>query len=129
MITPFNIYLIFQIDSIKDFLTAATTTLIILSVIVLFIFNLIRNITKNDIEKVQISLPPGLSKTFVIFLICLNFLAYAIPNTKTLCAMYALPAIVNSKVVQTDFPELYDIALQATKGKLQELVKPAEGKK
>ena len=129
MITPFNIYLIFQADSIKDFLTIVTSICIFVLFAVCFIFNVVRNATKNDIEKVQISLPPGLSKTFVIFLICLNFLAYAIPNTKTLCAMYALPAIVNSKVVQNDFPELYDIALQATKGKLQEMVKPVEGKK
>jgi len=129
MITPFNIYLIFQIDSIKHFLTVATVIFLSILFVVWFIFNIIRNVCKDDVEKVQISLPSGLSKTFVIFLICLNFLTCAIPSTKTLCMMYALPAIVNSKVVQTDFPELYDIALQATKEKLQEMVKPVEAKK
>ena len=74
--------------------------------------------TKNPITK---SIITGIIATFL--------LATAIPSTKTLCMMYALPAIVNSKVVQNDFPELYDIALQATKEKLQEMVKPVEGKK
>ena len=74
--------------------------------------------TKNPITKSMIT---GIIATFL--------LATAVPSTKTLCMMYALPAIVESKAVQTDFPELYNIALQATKEKLQEMVKPAEVKK
>ena len=73
---------------------------------------------KNPITK---SIITGIIATFLI--------ATAIPSTQTLCVMYALPAIVNSKAVQTDFPELYDIALQATKAKLQEVTKTAEAKK
>jgi hypothetical protein len=70
-----------------------------------------------------------INKKMIFGIITTFMLATAIPSTKTLCAMYALPAIVNSKVVQNDFPELYDIALQATKEKLQEMVKPVEAKK
>ncbi len=73
---------------------------------------------KNPITK---SIITGIIATFLI--------ATAIPSTQTLCVMYALPAIVNSKVVQTDFPELYNIALQATKAKLQEVTKTTEAKK
>ena len=123
MITPLNIYLIMQADKISSALFTISTIAIV-AVILAFVWHDVNRDcygnqdTKNPITKSMIT---GIIATFL--------LATAIPSTKTLCMMYALPAIVNSKVVQNDFPELYDIALQATKEKLQEMVKPVEGKK
>ena len=47
------------------------------------------------------------------------------PSTRTLAAMYIVPAIANSKAIQKDFPELYDLAI----GKLKEQLAPAVEKK
>ena len=123
MITPLNIYLIMQADKISSALFTISTIAIVAAILAFVWHDVNRDCygnqdTKNPITKSMIT---GIIATFL--------LATAIPSTKTLCMMYALPAIVNSKVVQNDFPELYDIALQATKEKLQEMVKPVEGKK
>ena len=122
MITPLNIYLIMQADKISSALFTISTIAIV-AVILAFVWHDVNRdcYGNNKDTKNPKSMITGIIATFL--------LATAIPSTKTLCMMYALPAIVNSKVVQNDFPELYDIALQATKEKLQEMVKPVEGKK
>ena len=40
------------------------------------------------------------------------------PSTKTIAVMYAVPAIVNSKPVQQDLPELYQMGVEALKSQL-----------
>jgi len=123
MITPFNIYLIMQADKISSALFTIAGVAIFAVILAFICHNINEDCYGNKDKKNPItkSIITGIIATFLI--------ATAIPNTKTLCAMYALPAIVNSKAVQTDFPELYDIALQATKAKLQEVTKTAEAKK
>jgi len=44
--------------------------------------------------------------------------ATLMPSTKTLCAMFVVPAIVNSQAVQKDFPELYALAVEKLKSQL-----------
>lgn len=45
-------------------------------------------------------------------------LSYATPSTKTVAVMYAVPAIVNSKPVQQDLPELYQMGVEVLKAQL-----------
>ena len=123
MITPFNIYLIMQADKISSALFTISTIAIV-AVILAFVWHDVNRDCYGNQGKIN-----PITKSMITGIIATFLLATAIPSTKTLCMMYALPAIVNSKVVQNDFPELYDIALQATKVKLQEMVKPVEGKK
>ena len=123
MITPINIYLIMQADKISSALFTISTIAIVV-VILAFIWHDVNRDCYGNQGKIN-----PITKSMITGIIATFLLATAIPSTKTLCMMYALPAIVNSKVVQNDFPELYDIALQATKEKLQEMVKPVEGKK
>ena len=123
MITPLNIYLIMQADKISSALFTISTIAIVV-VILAFIWHDVNRDCYGNQGKIN-----PITKSMITGIIATFLLATAIPSTKTLCMMYALPAIVNSKVVQNDFPELYDIALQATKEKLQEMVKPVEGKK
>ena len=123
MITPFNIYLIMQADKISSALFTISTIAIV-AVILAFVWHDVNRDCYGNQGKIN-----PITKSMITGIIATFLLATAIPSTKTLCMMYALPAIVNSKVVQNDFPELYDIALQATKEKLQEMVKPVEGKK
>ena len=123
MITPLNIYLIMQADKISSALFTISTIAIVV-VILAFIWHDVNRDCYGNQGKIN-----PITKSMITGIIATFLLATAIPSTKTLCMMYALPAIVNSKVVQNDFPELYNIALQATKEKLQEMVKPVEGKK
>ena len=123
MITPLNIYLIMQADKISSALFTISTIAIV-AVILAFVWHDVNRDCYGNQGKIN-----PITKSMITGIIATFLLATAIPSTKTLCMMYALPAIVNSKVVQNDFPELYDIALQATKEKLQEMVKPVEGKK
>lgn len=44
----------------------------------------------------------------------------AIPSTKQLAAIVVAPKLVNSKVIQKDIPELYELALDWTKKQLAE---------
>ena len=123
MITPLNIYLIMQADKISSALFTISTIAIV-AVILAFVWHDVNRDCYGNQGKIN-----PITKSMITGIIATFLLATAIPSTKTLCMMYALPAIVESKVVQTDFPELYNIALQATKEKLQEIVKPVEGKK
>ena len=123
MITPLNSYLIMQADKISSALFTISTIAIV-AVILAFVWHDVNRDCYGNQGKIN-----PITKSMITGIIATFLLATAIPSTKTLCMMYALPAIVNSKVVQNDFPELYDIALQATKEKLQEMVKPVEGKK
>lgn len=45
-------------------------------------------------------------------------LAPLLPSSKTIALMYVLPEIANSKVMQQDVPELYDMAIKALKDQL-----------
>ena len=51
------------------------------------------------------------------FIFC-SLLVTAAPSTKTIAVMYAVPAIVNSKPVQQDLPELYQMGVEALKAQL-----------
>ena len=123
MITPLNIYLIMQADKISSALFTISTIAIV-AVILAFVWHDVNRDCYGNQGKIN-----PITKSMITGIIATFLLATAIPSTKTLCMMYALPAIVNSKVVQNDFPELYDIALQATKAKLMEVTKTAEEKK
>jgi len=43
-----------------------------------------------------------------------------LPSSRTIAAMYVLPRIAESRVIQTDLPELYDMAIGALKDQLSE---------
>lgn len=44
------------------------------------------------------------------------------PSSKNLALIYVLPRIADSKVIQKDLPELYDIAISSLKNKLTNTV-------
>jgi len=47
------------------------------------------------------------------------------PTSKTIAMMYAVPTIVNSKVVQEDLPEIYQMGINSLKGQLAPKAKSA----
>lgn len=51
--------------------------------------------------------------------ILFGLLAAATPSSNTYAMMVVIPAIANSKAVQRDIPELYDIAIEALKARLK----------
>ena len=66
-----------------------------------------------------------------VFLISSSLLALAatistlMPTSKTIAMMYAVPAIVNSKVVQEDLPEIYQMGVNSLKEQLAPKAKSA----
>lgn len=51
-------------------------------------------------------------------LVAASLVAMLTPSSKTIAIMVVAPAIVNSKPVQEDMPELYTIAIEAMKERL-----------
>ena len=60
-----------------------------------------------------------LAKWILIPIVALSLSVNAlVPSSKTVAMMVVIPAIAQSKVVQKDLPDIYDIAVTALKGAL-----------
>ena len=66
--------------------------------------------TQDALLKWAKRLPFGAMVLWVLFALT--------PSSKTIAMMVVIPKIVDSKVVQQDLPEIYDLALKALKEQL-----------
>jgi hypothetical protein len=116
-LTPFTVYLIMQADAVCCVLgiTAAIAGMA-LAFITFSIFD--DSSAESAFETFK---EMKMKRWWLLWLLALLPVAIAIPNTKTLAAMYVVPAIANSEPIQKDFPQLYDLAIN----KLKEQLKPA----
>lgn len=57
-------------------------------------------------------------KRLGVLLACFTVLGVACPSTKQAALIWAVPALVNSKVVQQDIPEVYELAIEKLKESL-----------
>ncbi len=65
-------------------------------------------------------------RLFVPLAVVATLLKVFTPSSKTIAMMVIVPGIANSKVIQTDMPELYNLAVDALKSKLKETVTEAK---
>lgn len=108
-LTPFTVYLIMQADNVCGLFVGLT----ILSGSAGLILGIARA-AEDYIAKTRVYVTVA-----TIFVIGLLGIA-AMPSTKTLAAMFVVPALANSDFIKKDAPELYDLAI----GKLKEQLKP-----
>lgn len=123
MITPWEIYLVLQLDAIKIALalaTAASTTYFIVTLIggaSRYIGNY--DEARNSIEAWKLVKRTALRTSFPIAIGCMVAL-FMVPSTKTAAAMIVVPQIVNSPTVKHEAGDLYKLAKQA----LQQAIEP-----
>lgn len=112
--TPLNIYLWQTAD--KLLMASVVTTVILGSV---FVFGM--SFFSSEGSRLKKEEAAFVVKTLKL-LGALTFISFAsailIPSSKTIALMYVLPEIANSKVMQQDVPELYDMAVKALKDQL-----------
>lgn len=103
-ISAFDVYLISILDNVSSIsIAAAIMSTIITCILFIAAFILILDDAKynNDI----ICIVKGLAKKFLIAAVASSFICTFIPGSKTVAAMYVVPAIANSELVSKDIPE------------------------
>ena len=128
-ISPFYVYLWGQVESIASFMNGLGWIIFILALFIGFVTML----SSTDIAKQE----GGEKMLSVLLSVTLGLVVVSggvwgvealIPNKKTMAAMFIVPAIVNSKPIQQDLPEIYNLAMQKLKEELSSVVKPEETK-
>ena len=114
-ITPFEIYLISFAD---NFL--ATTVIVMLASVLACIFALVAIETCNCEE--EKSAKKFMKKAATCFLIALGLFAL-VPNSKTIAAMYLVPAVVNNKHLQNSAGNALEMLEELTKKWLKDITK------
>lgn len=130
MISPLEIYLVLQMDSIKE---ATQVSAVVSGAGVLgslFIGGLVASVdswddvTKRESKAVLGTVAYKWTKRLALVCSLSAALVALLPSTKTLAAMLIIPAVMNSETVQKEAGELYTMAKTA----LEEAVKPEESK-
>lgn len=93
--TPITIYLLMQADNLKE----TISLLFGISVVILFGL-LIVSVVYADATSEEQNTIAKFRKWFVTVFFSLIILDTIIPNSKTIAAMYAVPAVVNNEQVQ-----------------------------
>lgn len=116
-ITPLQIYLVLQADTIINTFQVLTVISMV-ALLILGIFALVCD--GDDIAKIT----KCMKILFIPILFC-GTASALLPSTKTLAAMIVIPAIADSSVIQKDAPEIYKLAVDRLKSSLQpEVEKP-----
>lgn len=126
MISPFEIYVVLQMDDVKDALTGLGAISGVAAALAGFValagggHSSYDN--KDDIER-RASFRSAAIKRYKLSLavaVLSASSAVLLPSTKTLAAMLIIPAIANNETVQQEASELYTMAKDA----LKEAIKP-----
>lgn len=136
----FELYIWLKLDSIVELLWCVGISTLILSTIGFVLsmccmvsFYLDNNDYDSEMDPLRL-----VTKAKKVRLQCIKvmsvglslmILSTIIPNSSQYAIMKIGPAICNSKVVQTDLPELYNLGLEALKVKLSENISKAKVEK
>ena len=106
-LSAFDVYLVYQLDTISTVFTIAS-----------FLFGMVSIISVLAHFDDDVKLPRKwmVSALVTHFLIILG--ATLCPGTDTMLKMIVVPELVNSRIVQTDMPELYNLAVESLKKSL-----------
>lgn len=112
-ISPFALYLILQLDSIKQGLEALIVGMFIVTIatllVAVFRCDFKREEKQKEIWAQHMPYVKGCAAVMLLSLVT-NTL---VPSTKSMAAIVVVPAIVNNETVQQEAGELYDLAKQA----------------
>lgn len=115
MISPWEIYWILQLDSIRDFFGAGVF-LFGAAGLMATIFAPILFDSYSDFKASPKKVFGWIGSGLLVFSAALCFT----PSTKTAAAMFIIPAIANNEAIQKEAGDLYSLAKQA----LTEAIKP-----
>ena len=123
-ITAFNMYLLTRLDYIRLLFWVGITVAIITLVLVLanvYVFNDM----DYDLEEQGKTGMQWTKRCAIMFSICMLGIAF-VPSTKDMLTIFGVPALLQSRAVQKDIPELYEKVIQRL---LEQFDKPkGEGK-
>lgn len=131
MISPWEIYWVMQLDSIRGALTIIAVSLVVASIVAAFKYDSERSLRDiwadspgeygqskfNEYDSHTRSAGRALRKS-LIFALSAMCLAALIPSSRTAAAMIVIPAIANNERFQAEAGDLYQLAKQG----LQKLV-------
>lgn len=112
--TPLNIYLWQTADSFDTSLSMLSFVCAVPGTFLL-LFSIL---AEGDFEKTMLDACRKIGIRALVTCAIAATLATLLPSSKTIALMYVLPEIANSKVMQQDVPELYDMAVKALKDQL-----------
>lgn len=133
MISPWEIYLVLQLDTIGTTL-GVTSALLGVSALVAGLWGGFEKSMSNSFPELEMSKRErangdrlhGWAKRLAIFAVPILALNALLPSSKTAAAMIIIPAIANNETIQKEAADLYGLAKEA----LTEAIKPdAEPKK
>lgn len=119
MITPMQIYWVMQLDSIRDGLLLQCILLAVVSFVAITaacINILDETVDASKRQKIWLTI----NAIFWTGLFSLSCVARTfIPSTKTACAMFAIPMVVNNETIQADSAEVYRLGMERLKEVLE----------
>ena len=111
VITPTQIYLIMQADSVVGIAQPLAFCSSFTTIILLIAYVLWKSEGYDDLAKITAKWIKCCVPITLVALLISTFM----PSTRTLAAMYVIPAIANNEDVQHEAKELYDIAKKGLK--------------
>jgi len=116
--SPWMIYLWLHADVVVNFIRPFVGITASLSIILLLIRSVAKRTQDSD-AKIFVQATKGVAKLAWVFIFMLP-VAVAMPDTKTIAAMYVIPKITESDIIKKDLPEIYDLAISKLKAELEE---------
>lgn len=115
--SPWTIYWVMQADSIKDLLVffTATSCVSILAGVVGWFMSKDECIGDPDVNRLIGKWIKWLIPTAIVCSIGVTLF----PSTKTLCAVIAVPAVVNNEQFQADAADIYRLGMERLKDELE----------
>lgn len=108
-LTPFNIYIWQQADSVGNFLTILLTLTSFL-----FLWFVVAAWENNNESETKLYFKRLCASLFGLFL------STCLPSSKTIAMMYVVPSVAESKIIQEDAPEIYNMAVESLKSWIKE---------
>ncbi|NQX95757.1 MAG: hypothetical protein HRT64_12705 [Erythrobacter sp.] len=105
--SAFEVYLIMQMDAISSTIVAATAGSMILGPFAILFVCGFAFIEKRIPQRTAIIIS-GCIATFIVAMLAASSIC---PNSKTLAAMYVVPAIANNETLSSDAAEIYELAV------------------
>lgn len=130
IISPWEIYLVMQLDSINGFFFTIALVLSIICCCALFAGALATGagLSKytDDTEKRNWEVTKKITKKLGTIAFIAGLLCAVLPSSKTAAAMIVIPAVLNNQSVQVEAKELYALAKQGFAEMVKAEVVPAK---
>ena len=124
-LTAFNLYLISRLDMIREFcFVAAAIAAFVAGIVLLHVYVMNEHEYRDKKEQSEAAMP-WMKRCALLFTVCALAMTF-IPSANQMLLILGVPAVLQSRAVQKDIPELYEKVIQRL---LEQLDKPKENVK